>query len=144
MTMTPFCVYVAFSIHKSNRIKIGERQLFNKRVVYLTKLNTRKTPGLELVAFSRAKLEDDIAIGSKSNTLVEGSFNYIRQSQGNEIRCSYQRQLSNCSAPSQKLTIDEITNLDDSIDNNTFDVGCYFLLQWFNQKCEKRAIAIQN
>ena len=61
----------AITIHKGQGINIGEGQDFEKVVIYFTEGKTRNSPGIDLVALSRAKQLEDIAIGNKIKTLAK-------------------------------------------------------------------------
>ena len=49
---------------------IGLGEVFEKVVVYLPEDQREQSPGLELVAFSRAKGPDCLAVGNNSNNLT--------------------------------------------------------------------------
>ena len=51
-------------IHKAQGITVGEGMDFEKLIVYLTVAGQRTTPDLELVASSRVKKPEDIAVGN--------------------------------------------------------------------------------
>ena len=50
---------------------VGEGKIFEKVVVYLPEEGMRKNPGLELVAFSRVKCPEDLAVGNHFGTLTK-------------------------------------------------------------------------
>ena len=62
--------YSYISIHKSQGMTIGPGEVFEKVVVYLPEDQREQSPGLELVAFSRAKGPDCLAVGNNSNNLT--------------------------------------------------------------------------
>ena len=66
----PLRVCIAITIHKSQGMTVGEGEIFEKVVVYLPEEGMRKHPGLELVAFSRVKRPEDLAVGNDSTTLT--------------------------------------------------------------------------
>ena len=66
----PLRVCIAISIHKSQGMTIGPGEVFEKVVVYLPEDQREQSPGLELVAFSRAKGPDCLAVGNNSNNLT--------------------------------------------------------------------------
>ena len=63
-----FCV--AMKIHKAQGMTVGKGMDFEKLIVYLTVAGKRTTPGLELVAFSRVKKPEDIAVGNPVGELA--------------------------------------------------------------------------
>jgi hypothetical protein len=48
---------------------MGSGQQFTKCMAYLPTVNCRSTPGLELVVSSRAKAEEDFALGNRKSEL---------------------------------------------------------------------------
>ena len=69
VTMIPLIPCVAITIHKAQGMTVGPNQIFEKVIVYLPEDNQRKSPGLELVAFSRATDPNSFAIGNNSSKL---------------------------------------------------------------------------
>ena len=135
ITMIPLRVCVAITIHKSQGMTVGTGEIFDHVVVHLPDSTTKRSPGLELVAFSRAKTENNIAIGNRYNTMVEERFKKIGKSPADTKRRIYHQYLKDQAAPSQEPTKRDITALDENVGSQTFEGGCNFLFKWFQQKC---------
>ena len=68
--MIPLRVCIAISIHKRQGMTIGLGEVFEKVVVYLPEDQCEQSPGLELMAFARAKGPDCLAVANNSNNLT--------------------------------------------------------------------------
>jgi len=132
----PLRVCIAISIHKSQGMTIGPGEVFEKVVVYLPEDQREQSPGLELVAFSRAKGPDCLAVGNNSNNLTIMSIQKIGTSEKNKLRRKFQKKLKDLSVTSQAATVEAIKKLDpiEMDTGKTFKGGCKFLLDWFNSK----------
>ena len=91
--MIPLRVCIAISIHKSQGMTIGPGEVFEKVVVYLPEDQREQSPGLELVAFSRAKGPDCLAVGNNSNNLTIMSIQKIGTSEKNKLRRKFQKKI---------------------------------------------------
>ena len=105
-------------------------------VVYLSEDQREQSPGLELVAFSRAKGPDCLAVGNNSNNLTIMSIQKIGTSEKKKLRRKFQKKLKELSVTSQAATVEAIKKLDpiEMDTKKTFKGGCEFLLDWFNSK----------
>ena len=90
---------------------------------------------MELVAFSRVKSPQDIAIGNKSGTLTRIQIQKIGQGNVYELRREFQERLKSMADVTQAPTIEAITDLDPTdTGEKTYKGGCEFLLNWFNDQ----------
>ena len=69
---------------------IGDRETFNKAVMYLPVLETKGNTGLELVAFYRVKSPDCLAVGNKRNKLTQRSIQNTGKSDVYTLRRQFQ------------------------------------------------------
>ena len=129
-------VCIAISIHKNQGTTICPGEAFEKVVVYLSEDQREQSPGLELVAFSRAKGPDCLAVENNSNNLTIMSIQKIGTSEKNKLRRKFQKKLKELSVTSQAATVEAIKKLDpiEMDTKKTFKGGCEFLLDWFNSK----------
>ena len=67
----PLRVCIVITIHNRQSMTVGEGEIFEKVMVYLPEEGMRKNLGLELVAFSRIKCPEDLAVGNHSGTLTK-------------------------------------------------------------------------
>ena len=67
----PLCLCIAITIHKSQGMTIGDLETFKKAVMYLPESETKGNAGLELVALSRVKIPDCLAVGNKQKKLTK-------------------------------------------------------------------------
>ena len=128
----PLRCCAALSIHKSQGMTVGPGQLFEKVIIYYpAEPGTRSnTPGLELIALSRAMNIECLAIG---NPVQELSYKYI-ECIGNTPAYAKQKLFLNDiqqkSVGSQTRTKACIKALDPAT-NKTYDGGAEFLLKWY-------------
>lgn len=109
--------------------------MFQKIVVHLPMNSKRVVPGLELVAFSRAKGLECLAVGKNAaNDLVTDCLLKIGKSKGNQGYKDFMAMLANKEQETFDKFSDMIKKLDDSDDGNeaTFEGGCDFLLHWYH------------
>ena len=83
---------------------IGDGETFEKAVVYLPESETKGNPGLELVAFSRVKSPDFLAVGNKRNKLTKRSIQNIGKSDVYTLRCQFQNELEAMDRSTDKTT----------------------------------------
>jgi hypothetical protein len=139
VTTVPLRVCIAITIHKSQGMTIGDGQIFEKVIVYLPEAGSRSDPGLELVAFSRASGPDCVAVGNNSSTLTEMSIKKIGKSVAYDLRREFEQELKQMAYGTQAPTIAAITMLDEiEYGDKTYEGGCRFLLNWFNEKTSSR------
>ena len=118
---------------------IGDGQIFEKVIVYLPEAGCRSDPGLELVAFSRASGPDCVAVGNNSSTLTEMSIKKIGKSAAYDLRREFEQELKQMAHGTQAPTIAAITMFDEiESGDKTYEGGCKFLLNWFNEKTSSR------
>ena len=102
--------------------------------MYLPENQREESHGLQLVAFSRAKGPDCLAVGNNSNNLTIMSIQKIGTSEKNKLRRTFQKKLKDLSVTSQAATVEAIKKLDpiEMDTGKTFKGGCKFLLDWLN------------
>ena len=103
-------------------------------MVYLPEEGMRKNPGLELVAFSRVKRPEDLAIGNDSGKLTRMQIQKIGKGKIYDLRREFQQKLKLMEKETQAPTIDAITSLDTINEPKTYEGGCAFLLDWFREQ----------
>ena len=137
ITTIPLRVCIAITIYKSQGMTIGEGEIFEYVVVYFPEEGRRNSaPGSELVAISRAKKPENLAIGNESLSLTIMRLMSIGKGKANDKRRAFEQELKGKAGPSQLYYINKIKDLDtNEIDNEkSFDGGCQFLLGWYNNK----------
>ena len=133
----PLRCCAALSIHKSQGMTVGPNQPFEKVIIYYpVEPGRQNTPGLELVATSRAMSIQCFAVG---NPVHELTYKYI-QSIGNTPaygkRKLFLADIEQKSLQSQQPTKDRIKALDPSTDTDkTYEGGSDFLLNWYDTLC---------
>jgi hypothetical protein len=139
ITTVPLRVCIAITIHKSQGMTIGDGQIFEKVIVYLPEAGCRSNPGLELVAFSRASGPDYVTVGNDSSILTEMSIKKIGKSVAYDLRREFEQELKQMADVTQAPAMTAIT-LFDKIEygDKTYEGGCKFLLNWFNEKTSSR------
>ena len=114
---------------------IGDRETFEKAGVYLPELETKRNAGLELVAFSRVKSPDCLAVGNKQNKLTKRSIQNIGKSDVYTLRRQFQNELEAMDQQTRQPTINAITDLDTAEGNSkTYKGGYDYLLKWFHKE----------
>ena len=103
-------------------------------MVYLSEEGMRKNPGLELVAFSRVKRPEDLAIGNASGRLTRMQIMKIGKGKIYDLRREFQQKLKQMEEDTKSPTIRAITNLDTVNEPKTYKGGCNFLLNWFKEQ----------
>ena len=138
----PLRVCKAITIHKGQGITVGKDEYWKNVIIYFAEDKARTNPGIELVALSRASDPNCLYIGNQKSRLTKEKLRNIGQGEAYEKRKHFEQYLSSISLPSQKSFIDEITNLDDSNENNckTFEGGCKFLCKWYRRMCPTKNI----
>ena len=116
-TGIPLRVCVAITIRTSQGMTVGEGEIFEKVVVHLPQGSGGLTPDLELVAFSRAKTWDCVAVGNNSNSLVRRNIKRIGTSEKNKLRRKFEDKLKRLAQQTQTETIDAIKELDNTNSN---------------------------
>ena len=129
----PLRVCIALTIHKSQGMTIGPEQQFEKVVVHLPEQNANTTPGLELVALSRASSPECFAIGNKQSDLSKLKLKKIGSTKSYKERKLFQNKLRGMAQKTQHTAKENIKQLDpSSVGDKTFEGGCAFLLNWYN------------
>ena len=112
---------------------IGDGETFKKAVVYLPESETKENAGLELIAFSRVKSPDCLAVGNKRNKLTKRSIQNIGKSDVYTLHHQFQNELEAMDQQTRQPTINTITDLDTAEENlKTYKGGCDYLLKWFH------------
>ena len=114
---------------------VGPNQPFEKVIIYYpVEPGRQNTPGLELVATSRAMSIECFAVG---NPVHELTYKYI-QSIGNTPayvkRKLFFADIEQKSIQSQQATKEHIKELDTATDK-TYEGGSEFLLEWYDTLC---------
>ena len=114
---------------------IGDGETFEKAVVYLPESETKGNAGLELVAFSRVKSPDCLAVGNKRNKLTKRIIQNIGKSDVYTLCRQFQNELEAMDQQTRQPTINAITDLDTAEGNSkTYKGGCDYLLKWFHEE----------
>lgn len=127
----PLRVCIALTAHKSQGMTVGPGQAFEKVVVYLPEAGSKSTPGLELVAISRATSPECFAIGNAQSSLSRSAIKKIGATAAYQSRREFEAELRELAQSSQETTIAAIKDLDENENNKTYEGGCKFLLNWF-------------
>ena len=101
---------------------------------FFEKDDQTKSPGLELVAFSRTTDPNSFAIGNNSSKLSIMSLRKIGNTPAYQLRKSFYEELLNLSKQSKKRTIRAITKLDPVSPSRSYKGGCAYLLNWFTNQ----------
>ena len=105
----PLQVCIAMTIHKAQGMSFGEGMDFDRLIVYFTVSGQRTTPGLELVAFSRVKKLEDIAVGNPVGELEITNITNIGNTTEYKTRRDFETMLKEKALATQQSTIDAIT-----------------------------------
>ena len=105
----PLRVCIAMTIHKAQGMTVEEGMDFEKLIVYLTVAGQRTTPGLELVAFSRVKKPEDIAVGNPVGELAIANITNIGNTPEYKTHRDFKTMLKEKAFATQKPIIDAIT-----------------------------------
>ena len=127
----PLRVCKAITIYKSQGITIGEDKVWKRVVVCLPTGRQRKTPGAELVGFSRATEPGRLAIGNRLCDLDRINLLKLGTSIACQKRIEFETYLTGLSQISQVHYTENITQLN-PFNIQTFEGGCEHLLQWYN------------
>ena len=155
VTALPLRVCRALTIHKSQGMTVGREVItsadgvtrnkhpFQNVIVYLRPKDAKhKTPGSEVVAFSRATKLQYLAIGNSSNQLDRTMLKNIGKSTANDKRRKFISSLKDKELRTQCRTRERIANLDKS-SAQTYEGGCEFLLQWYNSYISNKYITAE-
>lgn len=150
VTALPLRVCRALTIHKSQGMTVGREVItsadgvtrnkhpFQNVIVYLRPKDAKhKTPGSEVVAFSRATKLQYLAIGNRSDQLDRTMLKNIGKSTANDKRRKFISSLKDKELRTQRRTRERIAKLDKS-SAQTYEGGCEFLLQWYNSYLSKK------
>ena len=149
VTALPLRVCRALTIHKSQGMTVGRETItvdgvtrnkhpFQNVIVYLSpKESKHKTPGSELVAFSRVTKLEYLAIGNTCDKIDKTMLYNIGKSKAYDKRRTFLSSLKQKAQRTQQVTKDKITLLDQS-DVKTYEGGCKFLLRWYNSYIEQK------
>ena len=135
----PLRCCAALSIHKSQGMTVGPNQPFEKVIIYYpVEPGRQNTPGLELVATSRAMSIECFAVG---NPVQDLTYKYI-QSIGNTPaygkRKLFLADIEQRSIHTQQTTKERIKALDPATDTDkSYEGGSEFLLQWYDTLCSQ-------
>ena len=132
--MIPLRICIAITIHKCQGMTIGPGQQFERVVVHLPESGTRKNPGIELVAISRAMNPTCFAIGNHSSTLTTMDIKKIGNGPSYESRRRYESNLRLAANHTERAIKEKILHLDPNESHQTYEGGCEFLLQWYQEK----------
>ena len=112
---------------------MGPGKTWERVVVYLSTGRQRRTPGAELVGFSRATDSEMMAIGNPLHELDRLSILKIGQGKSSDMRREFEKKLKAEAEKSQNKYIDKITLLDPG-HLKTFRGGCKFLFDWYRSR----------
>ena len=132
----PLRVCKAITIYKSQGMTVGKGQVWERLVICLANKSARGTnaPGLELVAFSRAKELDNIAvIGADNEQLTMERLMGIGKSGAYEKRRQFEKLLDKLSNDATKRVVKEIAGYSK---DNTLEGGYKALTEWYRDSCK--------
>ena len=132
VTAFPLRCCAALSIHKSQGMTVGPGQPFEKVIIYYPAEPGRSnTPGLELVASSRAMNIECLTIGNPVQELTYKYIGSIGNTPTNAKQKLFLNDIQQKSVGSQKRTKECIKALDPAT-NKTYDGGAELLLKWYD------------
>ena len=99
------------TIKKAQGMTVGEGMDFEKIIVHLTVAGKRSTPGIELVAFSRVKKPEDIAVGNPVSEPEIANITNIGHTTSYKTRRDFETMLKEKAFATLQPTIDAITQL---------------------------------
>ena len=149
VTALPLRVCRALTIHKSQGMTVGREVVevdgvtrnkhpFQNVIVYMRpKGSKHKTPGSELVAFSRVTKLEYLAIGNSCDTIDCTMLYNIGKSNAYDKRRTFLSSLKQKALTTQQLTKHNISLLDTD-EVQTYEGGCKFLLDWYNSYIHKK------
>lgn len=122
------------SIHKSQGMTVGPGKAFEYVTVHYPTVNSgdRSTPGLELVATSRVEKLDYLAVGNPLSDLSRQQLTKIGTTKAYKDRKEYLGEIKRRADVSKEKLIEKIISADPNENNETYEGGCQFLLQWYN------------
>ncbi|EJK61395.1 hypothetical protein THAOC_18129 [Thalassiosira oceanica] len=139
VTALPLRVCRALTIHKSQGMTVGREVVevdgvtrnkhpFQNVIVYMRRKDSKhKTPGSELVAFSRVTKLEYLAIGNSCDTIDCTMLYNIGKSNAYDKRRNFLSSLKQKALTTQQLTKHNISLLDTD-EVKTYEGGCKFLL----------------
>jgi hypothetical protein len=124
----------ALSIHKCQGMTVGPGKPFKNVTVHYPTKNSgaHSTPGLELVATSRAEKLEYLAVGNVEADLSRQLFGSIGTTKAYETRKAYLQQVKTRATESVNRIREKIALLDVNPEKS-FEGGCEFLLNWYNE-----------
>ena len=130
----PLHVCIAITIYKSQGITVGNGEFFNHVIVHLPLHSKRVVPGLELVAFSRAKSLDCLAVGNTPHDLAADRIIKIGKTKRNKYYKDFMALLAKKEQDTFEIFERKITELDTSGEGSckTSQGGFEFLVQWYH------------
>ncbi len=131
MSMIPLRICVAITVYKSQGMTVGEGEAFENLILHFGE--KIKNAGSDLVAWSRAKNINNIAVSNNSEDIVLERLLGIGRLASDEKRRTFVHGLREKAIK----TMDEIRQNITALDVNrrkTFDGGCEFLLSWYNEQ----------
>jgi hypothetical protein len=89
---------------------------------------------MEVVSLSRSKKPTDMAIGYNMNELERAQILNIRKSNIYKDRKKYHSMVIDLAEKTNIRILDQITHLDKTDSDKTFDGGCNVLLEWYEDR----------
>ena len=127
----PLRVCKSITIYKSQGITIGEDKVWKRVTVCLPTGRQRKTPGAELVGFTRVTEPGRLVIGNPPCNVDRISLLKVGTSSACQKRIEFKTYIAGLSQRSQVHYTENVTQLDIS-NIKPFEGGCEHLLQWYN------------
>ena len=131
MTTIPLRICKAIATYKSQGITVGPGKTWKQVVVVLSPGRQRRTPGAELVGFSRATNSEMMAIGNPLHELDCMSILEIGQGNAADMHKEFENTLK--AERSQIIYMNKIILLDPG-NLKTFAGGCKFLFDWYKSR----------
>ena len=123
MTTIPLRICKAITTYKSQGITVGHGYLWERVVVWLATGKQRRTPGAELVDFSRATDSEMMAIGNPLHELDRMGILKIGQGKASDMRRDFENKMKVTAEKSQIYHNNKIKQID-PVDLKTFRGGC--------------------
>jgi hypothetical protein len=131
MSMVYLRICVAITVHKAQGMTVGEGEQFENVLIHISEVN--RSPGLDLVAWSRAKTIQNVAIHNNSMDLPTERLYAIGTTKQDDNRREFVQKMKERAVLTKAEIHNNISNLDPD-NNGSFDRGKQFLRDWYNDK----------
>lgn len=131
----------AITIHKSQGMTIGLHQFFEYLLLFLPQ--NGNTPGMELVALSRATELERIAILNDDTELDFAAIMNIGKSKAYHERRKYLHDIAESAKQDRQRLAQELVDLDPNTREPTVHGGCMFLLDWYRTYTQSNKLTVK-